>query len=259
MIRQQIKRKDAMSKKTKTKEQVKAEAKEVFDNLHPKEWNIVWKDVNELTPYANNARINDQTVPYLKNSIQRFGFKVPLIVDKDGVLVAGHTRLKAALELGMAKLPCVVADDLTDAEVKALRLADNKIAEMSSWDYEMLDAEMKSLEEDGFGDMADFGFASFDGDADLGGGELPPELAGKDLTPDKLPDAGEDAPTASRIIISFEEDQRQVLADILGVKELPSEDVSYQLSKILEMRAANGHSDSIPVSHDGEGGEEAQD
>lgn len=251
------KKKKAAGKKPTAKE--KADAKEVFDNLHPKEWNIVWKDVNELTPYANNARINDQTVPYLKNSIQRFGFKVPLIVDKDGVLVAGHTRLKAALELGMAKLPCVVADDLTEAEIKALRLADNKIAEMSSWDYELLDAEMKSLEDDGFGDMSDFGFASFEGDADLGTGDLPPELAGKDLTPDKLPDAGEDAPSASRIIIIFEEDQRQVLADILGVKELPSEDVSYQLSRILEMRAANGHADSVPVSHDDNGGEEAQD
>ena len=240
-----------MSKK-KTKAQVKAEAKEVFDNLHPKEWNVVWKDVNELTPYAKNARINDQTVPYLKNSIQRFGFKVPLVVDAQGVLVAGHTRLKAALELGMERLPCVVADDLTEQELKAFRLADNKIAEMSSWDYELLDEEMKELEADGFGDMADFGFASFDGDADLGEGTLPPELAGKDLEPDKLPDAGDDAPTAARIIISFEEDERGALADILGVKELPPEEVSYNLHKILEMRAANGHADSIPKEQGGE-------
>lgn len=124
----------------------------------PKEWNVVWRPVEELTPYQNNARINDQTVPYLKNSIKRFGFKNPIIIDKDGVIIAGHTRLKAALELGYTKLPCVCADDLTPEEVKAFRLVDNKVAELSSWDYGILDEEMKSLEDDGFGDMGDFGF-----------------------------------------------------------------------------------------------------
>lgn len=124
----------------------------------PKEWNVVWRPVEELTPYQNNARINDQTVPYLKNSIKRFGFKNPIIIDKDGVIIAGHTRLKAALELGYTKLPCVCADDLTPAEVKAFRLVDNKVAELSGWDFKILDEEMKGLEDDGFGNLADFGF-----------------------------------------------------------------------------------------------------
>ena len=203
----------------------------------PKEWNVVWRPVEELTPYQNNARINDQTVPYLKNSIKRFGFKNPIIIDKDGVIIAGHTRLKAALELGYTKLPCVCADDLTPAEVKAFRLVDNKVAELSSWDYGILDEEMKSLEDDGFGDMGDFGFASFDGDTDLGegGGQLPPELAGKDLEPDKLPDAGGEADACCRIIITFDEEQRQKLADILGVKALDL--VTYTFAKLEEMRA----------------------
>lgn len=209
--------------------------------VQPKEWNIVWKAVEELTPYQNNARINDQTVPYLKNSIQRFGFKNPIIIDKEGVIIAGHTRLKAALELGYEKLPCVCADDLTPAEVKAFRLVDNKVAELSSWDYGMLDEEMKQLEDDGFGDMGDFGFASFDGDTDLGnggsGGQLPPELAGQDLEPEKLPDAGGEAETAGRIIITFSEEQRQQLADLLGVKALDPEAVSYSFEKIVELRA----------------------
>lgn len=144
-----------MSKKSKT-ETTGGEQTPVT----PKEWNIVWKAVEELTPYQNNARINDQTVPYLKNSIKRFGFKNPIIVDKDGVIIAGHTRLKAALELGYTKLPCVCADDLTPAEVKAFRLVDNKVAELSSWDYGILDEEMKEIMEDGFFDnMGDFGFA----------------------------------------------------------------------------------------------------
>lgn len=207
--------------------------------ITPKEWNIVWRPVEELTPYQNNARINDQTVPYLMNSIKRFGFKNPIIVDKDGVIIAGHTRLKAALELGYTKLPCVCADDLSPEEVKAFRLVDNKVAELSSWDYGILDTEMKELEEDGFGDMGEFGFASFDGDTDLGegGGQLPPELAGKDLNPDDLPDEGGTAETAGRIIITFDDDQRQKLADILGVKELDPEVVAYTFEKLEAMRA----------------------
>jgi site-specific DNA-methyltransferase (adenine-specific) len=123
-----------------------------------KEWNVVWKDPNELTPYEKNARKNDATVPYLVNSIKRFGFRVPLVIDAKGVVVCGHTRLKAALNMGMKKVPCVVADDLTKAEVKAFRLADNKIAEMSGWDFEALDLELEELKIDFDGDMIDFGF-----------------------------------------------------------------------------------------------------
>jgi site-specific DNA-methyltransferase (adenine-specific) len=123
-----------------------------------KEWNVVWKDPNELTPYEKNARKNDATVPYLVNSIKRFGFRVPLVIDAKGVVVCGHTRLKAALNMGMKKVPCVVADDLTNAEIKAFRLADNKIAEMSGWDFEALDLELEELKIDFDGDMIDFGF-----------------------------------------------------------------------------------------------------
>ena len=127
-----------------------------------KEWQVEWLEINSLNPYENNARKNDATIPYLKNSIQRFGFRVPLVIGKGNVVVCGHTRLKAALELGMEKLPCVRADDLTDAELKAFRLADNKVQELSGWDFEKLDAEMEQLKIDFDGDMVDFGF----GDAD---------------------------------------------------------------------------------------------
>ena len=147
--------------------------------ITPKEWNIVWRPVEELTPYQNNARINDQTVPYLMNSIKRFGFKNPIIVDKDGVIIAGHTRLKAALELGYTKLPCVCADDLSPEEVKAFRLVDNKVAELSSWDYEILDSEMLELKEQDFS-LDDFGFADtgkdWDDLDDISGERNPPEL-----------------------------------------------------------------------------------
>ena len=138
----------------------KKEKAESKPNAKPKakEWNVVWKDPNELTPYEKNARKNDATVPYLVNSIKRFGFRVPLVIDAKGVVVCGHTRLKAALNMGINKVPCVVADDLTNAEIKAFRLADNKIAEMSGWDFEKLDEELDELKIDFDEDMADFGF-----------------------------------------------------------------------------------------------------
>lgn len=123
-----------------------------------KEWQVVWREVNELTPYAKNARKNDKAVPYLVNSIKRFGFKVPLVIDTDGTIVCGHTRLKAALTAGLARVPCVVADDLTPAELKAFRLADNKVAEIAEWDEELLADEMDGLEEELGQSMDDFGF-----------------------------------------------------------------------------------------------------
>ena len=75
---------------------------------------IIEKLVDELTPYENNARINDNAVDVVANSIKEFGFKNPIIIDKDGVIVAGHTRLKAAKQLGIDKVPCIIADDLTE-------------------------------------------------------------------------------------------------------------------------------------------------
>lgn len=133
------------------------------------EWQVEWRDVNSITPYANNARKNDDTVPYLINSIKRFGFRVPLVIDKDGVIVCGHTRLKAALQIGMERVPCVRADDLTKAEIKAFRLADNKIAEMSEWDFGKLDVELEELKIDFDDDMTDFGFEWGDEETDKEG------------------------------------------------------------------------------------------
>lgn len=82
---------------------------------------IIEKMVDDLKPYENNPRHNEQAVAYVVNSIKEFGFKVPIVVDADGVIVAGHTRLLAAKELGMQKVPCIVADDLTETQIKAFR------------------------------------------------------------------------------------------------------------------------------------------
>lgn len=124
--------------------------------------------IDKVTPYENNPRKNDDAVEYVANSIREFGFQQPLVVDKDGVLIVGHTRLKAAQKLGLAEVPVVVADGLTDEQVKAYRLADNKTAEKSSWDYEMLNVELEDIDWLTM-DMEQFGFevsCSFDGDTE---------------------------------------------------------------------------------------------
>ena len=112
------------------------------------------KKINELKEYKNNPRKNDKAVEYLKSSIRDFGFKVPIVIDKDDVIVCGHTRLKAAKALKMKTVPCIVADDLTDEQIKAFRLADNQVTALSTWDNEMLDAELEAL---GI-DMSSYGF-----------------------------------------------------------------------------------------------------
>ena len=116
---------------------------------------IVNKRVDELIPYANNPRDNAGAVDAVAASIDEFGFKVPIVIDKDGVIVAGHTRTLAAEKLGLETVPCIVADDLTDEQIKAFRLADNKTAELASWDFTKLEQELAELSEV---DMEQFGF-----------------------------------------------------------------------------------------------------
>ena len=111
----------------------------------------------DLIPYENNPRNNDAAVDAVANSIKQFGFKVPIVIDKDNVIVAGHTRLKAAEKLGLDKVPCIVADDLTEEQIKAFRLADNKTAELAEWDFEKLESELQELADLDV-EMAQFGF-----------------------------------------------------------------------------------------------------
>ena len=111
--------------------------------------------LSDLKPYEKNPRKNDDTAKYVAESIKSFGFKVPIVIDKDNVIVAGHTRYKAAKNLKLKEVPCIIADDLTDKQIKAYRLADNKVAEMSEWDFDLLNEELDSL----FNfDMTVFGF-----------------------------------------------------------------------------------------------------
>lgn len=117
--------------------------------------NIVQKRLDEIKPYEKNPRKNDEAVKYVAESIKRFGFKVPIVIDKNGIIVAGHTRYKAAKKLKLADVPCIIADDLSDDEIKAFRLADNKVAEKAEWDLDLLAEELTCLFDF---DMASFGF-----------------------------------------------------------------------------------------------------
>jgi hypothetical protein len=106
---------------------------------------ITTKPLDGLKPYEKNPRKNDKAVEMVVKSIKEFGFKVPIVVDKQNVIVAGHTRYKAAKELGMAELPCIVADDLTPEQIKAFRIADNRTADYSTWDFPALVNEIMDL------------------------------------------------------------------------------------------------------------------
>lgn len=121
--------------------------------------NLIYKKVDKIIPYEKNPRHNETAVKYVAESIRQFGFKVPIVIDKNNVIVAGHTRLKAALQLGLTEVPCIVADDLNEAQIKAYRLADNRVAEFSTWNEDQLYDELKELEGDF--NLDDLGFSDF--------------------------------------------------------------------------------------------------
>ena len=104
--------------------------------------------ISAVKPYEKNPRKNDKAVDGVAESIKQFGFKQPIVIDKNGVIVAGHTRYKAALKLGFDTVPCVRADDLTEKQIKAYRILDNKLNELASWDFEMLGEELETFEFD---------------------------------------------------------------------------------------------------------------
>jgi site-specific DNA-methyltransferase (adenine-specific) len=108
---------------------------------------IIYKQTSELIPYINNPRKNDKAVDAVASSIKNFGFKVPIIIDSQGEIIAGHTRLKAAKKLDIKEVPCLIADDLTPAQIKAFRIADNKVSESAEWDIDLLKIEIQDLDE----------------------------------------------------------------------------------------------------------------
>ena len=139
---------------------------------------IIDKKLSELKPYEKNPRKNDEAIKYVMESIKEFGFKVPIIIDKNNVIVCGHTRYKASKKLKLDTVPCIIADDLTDEQIKAFRLADNKVSEKAEWDFDLLDDELKGIFDF---DMTDFGF-EFEDD----------EKSAQEVVEDQVPDVPEE-------------------------------------------------------------------
>ena len=115
------------------------------------------KPIDSIRPYPGNPRLNDDAVDAVAESIRRFGFRQPIVVDAEGVVVAGHTRLKAARKLGLERVPVHVAADLSAEQVRAYRLADNASAEKAEWDFELLPIELEAMAAGGF-DPESLGF-----------------------------------------------------------------------------------------------------
>ena len=133
---------------------------------------IVDKKLTDLKPYANNPRHNAKAVPAVKESILKFGFKVPIVIDKNNIIVCGHTRFYASKEIGLETVPCIIADDLTDEQINAFRLVDNRTSEFADWNFDKLAEELS--------DLQDFDFEPFAFDDLMAGLELDYNLNQKD-------------------------------------------------------------------------------
>ena len=131
--------------------------KRLTESFEAEEWSMTTTtefqlvDINKLVPYANNARThNKEQILKLRSSLREFGFVNPVIIDREYNVLAGHGRIMAAKEEGIAEVPCVYADHLTEAQKKAYILADNRMALDAGWDEELLSVEMQELQELGF-------------------------------------------------------------------------------------------------------------
>ena len=177
---------------------------------------IQWIAPTELTPYEHNPRINDQAVDAVWASIDEFGWQQPLVADKNNVIIVGHTRWKAAIKYGCAKVPVVFATDLTEAQIKAYRIADNRTGELSEWDFTLLPLELEDLKKMDF-KMDDFGFSDAEFEALLR--EKDPVTDGR-TDPDQVPEVDGETPASARGEIYRLGDHRLICGDATDVDDI---------------------------------------
>ena len=178
--------------------------------------NIVNIKTDKLIPYINNPRNNENAIDKVASSIQEFGFKVPIVVDKDNVVINGHTRLLASKKLGLEEVPCIIADDLSEAQIKAFRIADNKVSEYSTWDMELLQIELEALCEMGI-DMEITGFNEIECMEMLE--DIMPNTDDYDVDIDDYDDVSEGNLKADNMIISyFTEEEKAFLLELFREK-----------------------------------------
>lgn len=182
----------------------------------------------DLIPYENNPRNNEGAIQYVANSIKQFGFKVPIVVDKNNVIVAGHTRWQAAQLLELEEVPVLIAEDLTPEQVKAFRLADNKVAEKASWDYTKLGTEIEELLELDLGfDLTDIGFGEFEISALTG--DFEPEGFDDEVV-NEYSEKADDMLAKKRVIITYTADKEEAVKNLLKVEALK---VVFDISELL--------------------------
>jgi len=154
-------------------------------------YSVQLRSIDGIKPYERNPRLNDNAVDAVAASLQEFGFKQPIVVDSNGVIIVGHTRWKAARKLGLAKVPVHVAKDLTPEQVKAYRIADNKTGELAGWDFDILPIELAELQQGGF-DLDKLAFDEEELGMLLNGGN---ELKNGLTDPDEVPEPPDEAIT----------------------------------------------------------------
>lgn len=188
---------------------------------------IVMRAVEEVIPYENNPRINDDAVESVANSIREFGFKNPIIVDGSGVIIAGHTRLKAAKQLGLDEVPVIVADDLSEEQVKAFRIAENKTHDLADWDEDLLADELKALFDEI--DMTDFGFGDFE--LAMLVDDMKPEAWDDDLI-SEYSQYSDDYLASKRVILTYSsQEEEEYVKKLLNVEAISH--VNYRVKDIM--------------------------
>ena len=177
---------------------------------------IIELATEDLTPYANNPRNNDAAVRAVAASIREFGFKVPIVIDSNNVIVAGHTRHRAAQLLQLDTVPCIRADDLTEEQVQAFRLADNKTAELAEWDDDKLAVELAQLKDI---DMSAFGFDELSDTAEVDEMGDDPDAMAEEIT-EPITQLGDIWQLAEHRLICGDSTDKPVVSKLMdGAKE----------------------------------------
>lgn len=190
---------------------------------------IIMMDLTEIKPYENNPRFNDNAVDSVANSINEFGFKVPIVVDKDYVIVNGHTRYKASQKLGLKQVPVIVADDLTEKQIKAFRIADNKTSDLADWNMELLGEELSLI--DDF-DFTNFGFNELE--LMMLTEDIEPEDFDKEMIDEYSQRADDMILKAGRVIITYEKPEEKAFLEELLKEKKDCLKVIYKCEDIID-------------------------
>ena len=200
----------------------------VLEKMKLNKEKIVYKKIEELHLNERNPRKNDNAVATVAKSIEKYGFRNPLIIDASGKIYCGNTRYKAAVELGLTECPCIIADDLTEQQIREYALLDNKSNELAEWDIDILGQELEDLD---FGDFdLDWGLPS---EVEYGGEQYEPDKFDDDLI-SQYEGHSESFLLRKRILITYTTEQELALKEFL---RLPADDnlkVVYDITELIK-------------------------